>query len=199
MTIENTRLLVAEEAARLLFEEGYRDYLVAKQKATQNLGVSTDKSNQPSNMDVYHAILSRRELLGTEEDEQQLQAIRQVALEAMEFLQRFKPVLVGGALDGSAGKYSPAVLHLFPSTPEEVIFFLEDNNIPFQTHERKTRIHGRQMMIPFLRFFVDDFEVELVLFEEGSRFAPQSVITGRAMERCGLEGVRALLKQNARA
>lgn len=196
MTIESTRHLVAEEAARLLYEEGYRDYLVAKQKAAHNLGVSSDKTNQPSNMDVHQAILSRRELLGTEEDEQHLQAIRQVAVEAMEFLQQFKPVLVGGVLDGSAGVYSPAVLHLFPSAPEDVIFFLEDNKIPFQTHERRMRIHGRQMMIPFLRFFVDEFEVELVLFEEGNHVAPQSVVTGRAMKRCDIEEVRVLLKDS---
>ncbi len=192
MTLTNNRQVIANEAARLLYEEGYRDYFVAKQKAAQRLGCATDKSNQPTNQEIHQALLKRRQTLATEEENLQLQELRKVALEAMEFLQAYLPMLVGGVTDGTAGIHSPAILHLFSATPEEVMFFLEDNKIPFQTQERSVRIRGMRITYPLLRFYADDFEIELVIFEEGAP-APISAITGKAMERLPINTVRKLI------
>ena len=189
----NTRQLVADEAARLLYEEGYRDYLVAKKKAAQRLGCATDKANQPSNKDIHQAILVRRNTLASEKETKHLRELRKVAVEAMEFLKHYSPLLVGGVTDGTAGLYSPAIIHLFSPTVEEVMFYLDDNKLPFQTHERSMRIRGLQASYPLLRFYADDFEIELVIFEEGAP-APVCSITGKAMKRLSINSVRKLIK-----
>ncbi len=194
-TQANNRQLVADEAARLLYEEGYRDYLVAKQKAAQRLGCATDKANQPSNKDIHQAILVRRNTLASEKETHHLHELREVAIEAMEFLQSYSPVLVGAVADGTAGMHTPAVIHLFSPTAEEIMFYLEDNNIPFQTHERSMRMRGLQVSYPLLRFYADDFEIELVIFEEGAP-APACAVTGKAMKRMPIDSVRKLLLGN---
>lgn len=193
MSLANSRQLVADEAARLLFEEGYRDYQIAKLKAAQRLGCSTNKAHQPSNLEIHQAILRRREMLTSIKEAQHLYELRKVAIEAMEFLQPYSPMLAGAVTDGTAGLHSPAVIHLFAATPEEVMFYLEDSKLPFQTHERNMRLWGKQTCIPLLRFFADDYEIELMIFEEGSP-APTSPITGKAMKRMPIDAAQKLLE-----
>ena len=196
MTYSPSRKLIAEEAARLLHEEGYRDYHLAKQKAVTRLG-ETDGSNrisQPSNNEIYNALLSRCTLYANEESKQHLNELRKVAIEAMTFLYKYSPLLTGSVMDSTAGKHAPITLHLFSSSPEEIIFFLEDNRIPFQTDERKITIKNKQEVAPLLRFFADDFEIELLLLSNAnSSIAPISAITGKAMKRVSIKEVKKLL------
>ncbi len=191
---QNNRQLIAAEAARLLYEEGYRDYLVAKKKAAQRLGCATDKACQPTNKEIHAAILLRRKLHASDEETRYLLELRKVALEAMEFFQQYSPLLAGSVVDGSAGLYAPATLHLFATSAEEVIFFLQDQKLPFQIHERSYRMHGRQLSYPLLRFYADEFEIELVIFEEGTP-APTSHISGKSMKRLTIKELEALIKE----
>jgi len=192
MNVAHNRQLIANEAARLLYEEGYRDYFLAKQKAAQRLGCMTDKSSQPTNKEIHQALLHRCQTLSTEKEDLHLLEMRQVAIEAMEFLQAYSPVLAGAVMDGAAGIYTPVMIHLFAPTAEEVMFFMGDNQIPFQTDEKRVQIRGQHVGYPLLRFFADDFEVELVIFEEGSP-APVSAITGKAMQRLSTHAVKKLI------
>jgi hypothetical protein len=49
--VEQQRLGVANEAARIMREEGVRDYLLAKRKAAQRLGI-TDRGALPGNDEI---------------------------------------------------------------------------------------------------------------------------------------------------
>ena len=49
---DELRQLVAEEAARLIYEEGFKDYRVAKLKAAEQLGVFNQHAAQPSNEQI---------------------------------------------------------------------------------------------------------------------------------------------------
>ena len=192
----STREFITEEAARLLHEEGYRDYHLAKQKAAARLGASgsTNKANQPSNSEIYSALRARCTLYANEESKHHLNELRKVAIEAMDFLQQYSPQLTDSVMDSTAGKHSPVTIHLFPPTPEEVMFFLKDNKIPYQTDERRVSIKNKQEIVTLLRFFADDFEIELILFDEaGIRTPPISTITGKATKRISIEEVKKLL------
>ena len=48
---ERARLVVAQEAARLIVDQGIRDYGLAKKKAAQRLGMST-RGSLPGNSEV---------------------------------------------------------------------------------------------------------------------------------------------------
>lgn len=196
-TREEPRNLIAEEAARLIYEEGYRDYRLAKMRAAEHLGVSAQGSFQPSNEEVEAAIHQRIRLFDGEAQAGLLRQHREVALEAMDFLQDYHPYLTGAALEGISSEHSAVTLYLSADSVEEVMFFLEDNRIPFQVHERRVRFGSKKPgYFPLLRFYADDVEVELMVFPHDDRFvsSPISPVTGRATKRADRKKVEALLK-----
>jgi hypothetical protein len=193
---DELRSQVAEEAARLIYEEGMRDYRLAKLRAADNLGVRLQGSAQPTNEEVETAIHQRIQLFDAETQPLLLRQHREVALEAMEFLQAYNPYLTGAALEGTSSPHSAVTVYLSADSVEEVMFFLDDQHIPFQTHERLTRLGSKkQEYFPLLRFYADDVEVELMIFPHDERFAgaPISPITGKAMKRADRKKVAALL------
>lgn len=198
-TREELRHLVAEEAARLIYEEGMRDYRLAKHRAAEQLGVNTHGgSAQPTNEEIETAIHQRIRLFDAETQPVLLHHHREVAMEAMDFLQDYHPYLTGAALEGTSSPHSAVTLYLSADSVEEVMFFLEDQHIPFQTHERRTRLgNKKQEYFPLLRFYVDNVEVELMVFPHDDRFAnaPISPITGKAMKRADRKKVAALLAE----
>lgn len=193
----NTRQLVAEEAARLIYEEGYRDYRLAKQKAATRMGASPNGKHQPSNEEVEIALRAYISLFADEEQLPILRQHREIAVEAMEFLQDFNPWLTGPALEGTAGPHSAVTLYLVANRAEDIIFFMEEQSMPFQTHERKVRFGKKQDYYPLLRFYADDVEVELMIFPDSTQNqgVPISPITGRGVQRANLQKVKALLAE----
>lgn len=196
--MDELRQLVAEEAARLIYEEGFKDYRVAKLKAAEQLGVSAQNPAQPSNEQIEAAIHQRIRLFDAETQPKLLKQHRQVALEAMEFLKNYKPYLTGTALEGTSSEHSAVTLLLGADSVEEVMFFLEDHHIPFESSDRKIKMGSKPAeYFPLLRFFVDEVEVELMVLPYEDRFAsaPISPITGKAMRRADIKRVRNLLDQ----
>lgn len=184
---------IAQEAARLLYVEGYRNYQLAKQKAAEQLGMGNNTTNQPSHLEIHHALMKYATLFSTEENQRHLNELRKIAIEAMEFLKNYSPRLTGHVMEGTAGLHAPITLHLFAETAEEVMFFLDDNNIPFQTHEQQHTIRNKKSKIPLLVFYVDDIEVELLLLPEGNvRVPPISKITGKKMWHIAIEEAKKL-------
>lgn len=183
-----------QETARLLYEEGYNDYQFAKQKAAERLGINGNQASHPSHLEIHQALTKYAAMFATDEHKQHLQELRKIAMEAMSFLNHYSPRLTGRVMDGTASLHTPITLHLFATTAEEVMFFLEDNNIPFQTHEQPLTIKNKKEKIPLLVFYVDDIEVELLLLPEDNwRVPPISHITGKKMKCIAIEEVKKLL------
>lgn len=190
------RMRIAQEAARLMSEEGVQDFYVAKRKAAQHLG-APDTRNMPRNQEIELALLEYQRLFGGQQQSGHLRALRESAVEAMRFLAGFRPRLVGSVLSGTASLHADINLHLFADTPEEVSLFLLENNIPFKPGQKKLRI-GRESWVEFpaYQFMAGDHPVELVVFpREGRREAPRSPVDGRPMQRARLEEVEALLAE----
>ncbi|MEZ5449704.1 MAG: hypothetical protein R3E89_12220 [Thiolinea sp.] len=122
MELKETRQRVAEEAARLIYDEGYRDYRLAKLKAAQRLGAATQGKNQPGNEEIERALLDYISLFADEEQRSILRQHREIAVEAMEFLHSFEPQLTGAALTGTSGPHSAVTLFLYANRAEDVIF-----------------------------------------------------------------------------
>jgi hypothetical protein len=162
-TRDKARLLIAQEAAKILVEEGINDYLPAKQKAAARLGIANSRS-LPRNEEIDQALEEYLRLYRAETQPQHITRLRRLALEAMRFLEEFSPRLVGGALDGSAGQYSPIVLYVYPEAPEDIIKKLVDARIPFKEGSFSFNLgHKRAMTYPALDFLVDGVRVELVV------------------------------------
>ena len=190
------RVRIAQEAARLMTEEGIHDFYAAKRKAAQHLG-APDTRNMPRNQEVEEALHEYQRLFRGEEQAVHLKSLREGAVQAMRFLARFNPRLVGSVLSGTAGRHADISLHLFADTPEEISLFLMESNIPFRAAHKRVRMNRDEWQeYPSFEFLAGDHQVDLVVFpREGRREAPRSPVDGRPMYRAGLEEVEALLSE----
>ena len=189
---------IAKEAARVMCEAGVKDFHLAKRKALQRLRID-EQRNLPSNEEIEAAISEYQRLFRADRQPARLAELRRTAVNAMRFLARFKPRLVGAVLSGTADEHSDVCLHLFADTAEEVGLFLMENGIPHEQGERLMRLAVDETeRLPTCRFMADDVPVELVVFAARvRRRVPLSPVDGRPMERAGLQAVEALAGEPA--
>jgi hypothetical protein len=190
------KTLIAQECARLIAEEGVQDFRTAKRKAALRLAVS-DRAALPDNVEIEQALFDRQRLFDADRQEIRLRGLRETALEAMRFLARFRPRLVGPVLSGAAGPHTGIHLHLFADTPEEITLFLMEHYIPFEATERRLKMAGGDpVCLPAFRFAAGETRIDLTVFGPlAEREAPLSPVNGRPMRRAGPAEVRALLTE----
>ncbi|HET7932239.1 MAG TPA: hypothetical protein VFL63_12740 [Rhodanobacteraceae bacterium] len=190
------RRRVALEAARLISEHGMRDYQMAKRKAAQHVGVS-DEGYLPRNREIEDALREHQRLFRADEQPRALRVRREAARDAMRFLERFEPRLVGTVLDGTADSHSPVSLHVFDDSPEAVARFLDDHGIAFETRARTLRLdRERSAEFPVLRFEADGVAMEATVFpRDALRQAPLDRIAERPQQRASLAQVETLLME----
>jgi hypothetical protein len=188
------RQAVAEEAARIMREQGVDDFLQAKRKAADRLGV-TDASILPRNTEIEAALVAHQRLFAADRHEASLVALRRSALEAMRLMADFQPRLVGPVLTGTASPHSEITLHLFSEIPESVSLRLEERGVPHEVLERRLRYErDRTVSYPALRFVAGRQTVDAVVFPlDGIRQAPSSPVDGKPMRRASVAEVEALL------
>jgi len=188
------RQAVAEEAARIMREQGVDDFLQAKRKAADRLGV-TDASILPRNTEIEAALVAHQRLFAADRHEASLVALRRSALEAMHLMADFQPRLVGPVLTGTASPHSEITLHLFSDSPETVSIRLEERGVPHEVLERRLRYErDRTVSYPALRFVAGRQTVDAVVFPlDGIRQAPSSPVDGKPMRRASVAEVEALL------
>lgn len=190
--ITQLRQHIAQEAARIMAEQGIRDYALAKRKAAARLNVE-EASQLPSNGEIEEALAEYLRIFHADSQPQRLRYLRETALQAMQLLSRFEPRLVGPTLKGTADSYSPVNLHLFASQPEEVSWFLMEQRIPHELGERRYK-GSQSTTYPLYSFLAGDVVVELTVFPlDGIRHSPPSPVDGRPIKRATIEAVRKLL------
>lgn len=193
---QRNRVRIAQEAARLMSEHGIRDFHHAKTKAAQRLGI-TDTQSLPRNAEIEEALRQHQRIFHGDRQPQALRARREAARDAMQFLARFRPRLVGAVLDGTADTHSAVCLHLFSDDLEAVTRFLHDHQIPFETQSRRLRLTRETSAdYPAYLFSADGLPFDLtVLPEDSLRQPPLDRIDERPMQRATLATVEALLNQ----
>ena len=194
--IRQIRQEVAAVAARIIATEGQHNYHAAKKKAAERIGLS-DRLTLPSNLEVKEALLLYQDLYGGSAHTENLALLRQAAVRAMQWLDKFSPRLVGSVLDGTASEHSRVALHVFSESTESVILHFLENGTPFSEEQRQIRWYdGKHRMVPLIIFEFDEAAVELTLFEPVHlRQAPPSPITGKPQRRAGLPEAQYLLSE----
>ena len=145
MTRENTdqlRQLIAQQAARMMAEDGINDFAYAKKKAGKQLGV-TESSVLPTNAEVEEEVRLYHNIYNADEQPIELAKLRKAALMTMQIFERFSPHLTGSVLDGTAGKFSQTNIHLFADSAKDVEMFLLNQQIPFESSEKSFRISDK--------------------------------------------------------
>jgi len=191
------RQMLAQEAARIIVEQGIRDYRVAKRKAADRLDMHT-RGALPGNAEIEQAVSEHLQLFGGESHALLLRTMREVALTVMEMLAGFSPRLVGPVLVGTADANSAVNLHLFADSPEFVAIDLEGRGFNVRPYERRLRSRPHRGSRPEtyagFQFRHSDTSVEATVFPiDGIRQAPISPIDGRPMKRADAKAVQELL------
>jgi hypothetical protein len=192
---DHRRLAVADEAARIMQEQGLRDFRSAKAKALARLGLE-DHGAMPSNEEIEQALTARNRIFLGEAHGALLGEMRRAALRIMQALEDYQPRLVGAVLNGSATAHSAIELHALCDTVEAVGATLDAIGIPQRPMQRRLRFRRDEVeSFPGLRFQARGFDFDVTVFPERSRgHSPLSAIDGRPMRRANIRELGELLK-----
>jgi len=195
--LQQVRLEIATEAARIIATEGQQNYHAAKKKAAERRGVS-ERLALPSNLEIKDALRTYLELYGGTAHTDNLARLRRAAVSAMHWLDKFTPRLVGAVLDGTANEHSRAGLHIFADSTESVILHFLENGKPFSEEQRQIRWYdGKHRTVPLVIFEQDGSTMELTIFERVHlRQSPPSPINGKPQRRANLAEAESLLTEN---
>lgn len=196
---DNRRASIANEAARLIQEQGLTDFRAAKDKAVERLGLRS-AGPLPSNGEIELALAERNRIFSGDYHHQHVRELREAALRIMHLLQVFHARLVGAVLSGNATQHSTIDLHVFSDSPETVGSTLDALGIRHRAtqfrHQFKLR-HGEKF--PGFRFFEEDFEYAATVFtDKQRRRSPLSPVDGRPMQRGSIRDVEALVSDTSR-
>ena len=197
---DRARQLLAQEAARIIVDQGLRDYRIAKTKAAERLGMNS-RGALPGNSEIEQAIAEHLLLFGGESHAGFLHGLRSTALSVMHLLEEFTPRLVGPVLAGTADDNSLINLHVFADSSEVVALFLDERGFACRLYERRLKSRrGRGVqpdIIPGYEFKFDGELVAATVFPvDGIRQAPMSPIDGKPMQRADEKRLSALLDMN---
>jgi len=191
---ERARLMVAQEAARIIVNQGIRDYGLAKKKAADRLGL-TMRGALPGNAEIEQAVSEYLQIFAGESHSDLLRSMRLAALSAMEMLAAFTPRLVGPVLNGTADANSAVNLHVFADNPEVVALSLDERGISYRPYERRLKSRRDQAdTYAGYEFHHGDAAVQATVFPvDGIRQAPMSPVDGKPMKRADTRAVQELI------
>lgn len=192
---DRARKVLAQEAARIIVEQGVEDYRIAKIKAAERLGMS-ERGSLPGNPEIEHAVSEHLKLFGRESHLDLLRVLRRAALSAMELLAPFTPRLVGPVLHGTAAANSAVNLHVFSDSAELVAVRLQERSVPYHPYDRRLKSRrDRAETFSGFRFTHDSSSIEATVFPlDGIRQAPISPVNGKPMRRADSQAVLKLLR-----
>jgi predicted nucleotidyltransferase len=199
-TDDKIRSLIAREAARLMYEDGVREYRDAKRKAAKRFGPEKALSlgsHLPSNAEIHEELFK---LIGSQEPDllrERLLRLRATALAYLELFGDFSPYLVGSVLSGAVTSRSDIDIHLFADSVEEVEDLLLRQGIPFETETVPIRKGG--VVTDYTHIYLEDEEtvIECSVYPvEERRNRTVSSITGKPMERAGANQLKKLIAES---
>lgn len=180
---------IAALAARMMAEDGISDFGFAKRKAARQLGAGPS-DDLPNNNEIEAELRAWQALYQDEEHDERLTQMRRTAVDILQFLAPYRPYLTGGALDGTAGRYSELEIEAFPDSSKDVEIHFLNHNIAYE--HREPRRPAPNQAEAALIFDWDEVPVRLSLYERfGERHNNKG--TGRA----NLAAVQALLAGGA--
>lgn len=199
---DHIRQMIAQQAARMMAEDGINDFAYAKKKAGKQLGVS-EASVLPTNAEIEEEIRLYHNIYNADEQPLELVKLRKAALMTMQLFQRFNPHLTGSVLDGTAGKFSQTNIHLFADSAKDVEMFLLNLQIPFESSEKSYRVSDKpskdkkdkvRKTVPVFTLETELGLQKLSVFDvDDMRVATKRAGDGSNAERLDIAGVQAIL------
>lgn len=189
---------IASGAARMIAEDGL-DYYTAKRKSAQQvLGSNSRRADLlPDNTQIEAEVRRYNSLFLAEQQPARLLLLRQLAVQLMTELASFRPYLTGAVQNGTAGRYSEIHLQLFPDNPKDIVVFLLNQQIAFETSEMP-HFARPQEAVETLSFLWHGESVHLAIYDRDDLRSGDSAAGSRnkaRKQRSDLASVRALLDE----
>jgi len=190
------RQQIAAEAARILADQDYLDFAEARRRAAHRLNCG-DRHSMPSNSEIHQALREYQQIFQRQRQPTRLQRLRELALQAMKSLERFRPRLAGEVLSGTTGANSGIELHLYADNPEEVALHLMEKKIPFQDDEIMVNFsRGKKAPRPLFSFQAGETRIGLLILKPNDLANPPiDPITERPLNGAPIKRVEALLSE----
>ncbi|MEO8738919.1 MAG: UDP-N-acetylmuramate--alanine ligase [Casimicrobiaceae bacterium] len=128
---QRNRARIAQVAARLIAEHGLADWSLAKRKACRELGLA-DNEALPGNEELEEALRNYNTLFRPDAQAASLREQRRLALDWMERLSAWNPLLIGGVAAGWATEHSEVRVELEAEDPKTVELALINGGIDYQ-------------------------------------------------------------------
>jgi hypothetical protein len=192
---DQLRQSLAHETAKIISQEGIRDFHRAKLKASERLG-NSQHGSLPSNFEIEQAINAFQKTFAPGQ-EQKLLIERKIALVVMGWLQDYCPYLVGRVLDGTAGVNAPISIHVACDTVEKIIAVIEAKKIKQKLAERRLKINNEFIFLPTVSFEYENNEIEVLVFDLRQQHQhPKSKIQNRSMQRINIKALAELINNS---
>ena len=128
--MDELKLEIAAVAARMVVEEGL-EFGAAKRRALRQMGLP-QRIAMPDNGKLEVAIADYIAVFCAETQPVELQALRELALEWMQRLERFRPHIAGAVWHGTATRHSDIYLQLFCDDSKSAEIGLIDMKVPYE-------------------------------------------------------------------
>ncbi len=188
---------VAQEAARLMYEEDVREYFRAKHLAVKRLfgRDARREGTLPSNGEIQTALLHHAELAEGESRTRRLAAMRLLALQTMSELEEFSPRLIGSVSTGHIRHGSDIDIQLFGDDIDSVRYRLHDLGWPCEEKLVSFVKYGEYR--EYQHFYVEDLvTIEMTLYPYRElRFTPRSSTNGQPIVRLKSSDLRSLIER----
>ena len=185
---------IAAAAARLVAQDG-ADYGSAKRKAArQVLGDAPGRPNLlPDNDMIEEQVRQYNALFLADSQPARLFQLRTIALQVMEALQQFHPLLSGPVLNGTAGPHDEIYLQLFAESAKEIHIFLLNKNVVLDMSESPHFKGARYDAVETASFLWKNEGVHAAMYElDDMRGALKTKADGKVL-RTDIAGLRSLL------
>ncbi|MBH1982058.1 MAG: hypothetical protein I8H79_05860 [Burkholderiales bacterium] len=185
---------IAAAAARLVAQDG-ADYGSAKRKAArQVLGDAPSPPNVlPDNDMIEEQVRQYNALFLADSQPARLFQLRTIALQVMEALQQFHPLLSGPVLNGTAGPHDEIYLQLFAESAKEIHIFLLNKNVVLDMSESPHFKGARYDAVETASFLWKNEGVHAGMYElDDMRGALKAKADGKVL-RTDIAGLRSLL------
>ena len=185
---------IAAAAARLVAQDG-ADYGSAKRKAArQVLGDAPSPPNVlPDNDMIEEQVRQYNALFLADSQPARLFQLRTIALQVMEALQQFHPLLSGPVLNGTAGPHDEIYLQLFAESAKEIHIFLLNKNVVLDMSESPHFKGARYDAVETASFLWKNEGVHAAMYElDDMRGALKAKADGKVL-RTDIAGLRSLL------
>jgi len=192
------RLEIAAAAARLVAQDG-ADYGSAKRKAArQILGEQQGRPNLlPDDELIEQQLRQYNALFLADSQPARLFQLRTIALQVMEALEQFHPLLRGAVLNGTAGPHDEIYLQLFAESAKDIHIFLLNKNVLLDMSESPHFKGARYDAVETASFLWKNEGVHAAMYEIDDRRGALKARADGKLLRTDIAGLRSLLAHDS--